>query len=323
MPIPLPVLDDLTFDDLVAQARARIPALAPNWTDHNPSDPGISLVELLAWLTEMLLYGVEQIPDAHTVAFLRLLNVPGWAPPADGDLDAAIRVTVRALRARYRAVTADDYEHLVGEVWPGTPEASAWDPPARVRCVPGDLSAADPADNDPAAPAHVSVVVVPYPADPADRHPVPDPALTAALEGFLRPRRLLTVRHHVVGPGYVDVGVAANLALPDGAPPTATLDAARARLAGHLDPLTGGTGTGWPFGRSVHASEVCVVLDGTPLVDHVEDVVLTGPGTGAGIDSGIQTEIGLADHQLVRLSAVEFVGYDPAGRTHRLSWRPS
>lgn len=301
MPIPLPVLDDLTFDDLVTQARARIPALAPDWTDHNPGDPGITLVELLAWLTEMLLYGVEQIPDAHTVAFLRLLNGPGWAPPLDGDLDAAVRSTVLALRARYRAVTVDDYEHLVREVWPGTAEASAWEPPARVRCVPGDLTAADPA-----VLGHVSVVVVPRPVDPADRYPVPDADLTAAIEEFLRPRRLLTVRHHVVGPGYVDVGVAANLALPDGAPPDLALDAARARLAAHLDPL------GWPFGRPVHASEICAVLAETPLVDHVEDVVLTGG-----------PELALADHQLVRLTAVDLVGYDPAGRPHPLRWRPS
>lgn len=312
MPLPLPVLDDLTFDDLVTQARARIPALAPGWTDHNPGDPGITLVELLAWFTEMLLYGVEQIPDTHTEAFLRLLNGPGWEPPADGDLDAAVRATVRGLRARYRAVTADDYEHLVGDDWPATPEAAAFAPPARVRCVPGrDLTAADPAAE---APAHVSVVVVPRPADPADRHPAPGAGLVAAVEEFLRPRRMLTVRHHVVGPGYVDVGIAANLALADGAPADSTLAAARDRLVDRLDPLTGGDGgTGWPFGRSVHASEIYAVLAGTPLVDHAEDLVLSGPGTRA--------EIALDDHQLVRLTGVDLVGYDTAGRPHPLRRR--
>ncbi|MGI5132200.1 hypothetical protein ACQEVB_35725 [Pseudonocardia sp. CA-107938] len=289
MPIPLPVLDDLTFDDLVAQARARIPALAPGWTDHNPGDPGITLVELLAWLTEMLVYGVEQIPDAHTVAFLRLLNGPGWTPPA--DLDAAVRTTVRGLRARYRAVTADDYEHLVAEVWPTTPEAAPWGVPARVRCLPGE-------------PGHVSVVVVPRPTGPDDRYPEPDAALVAAIEEFLRPRRLLTTHHHVVGPGWVDVAVTANVALADGAPPVATLDAACARLAAHLDPTAG-----WPFGRPVHPSEACAVLAGTPLVDHVEDVVLTGADPAA--------------HELIRLTSVDLVGYDAVGRTHPFHWWPA
>jgi len=49
MPLTLPVLDDRSFDDLVAEARALIPALAPEWTNHNPSDPGITLIELFAW----------------------------------------------------------------------------------------------------------------------------------------------------------------------------------------------------------------------------------------------------------------------------------
>ena len=58
MPIPLPNLDDRSFDELTAEARALIPGLQPDWTDHNPSDPGITLVELLAWLTEMLLFQI-------------------------------------------------------------------------------------------------------------------------------------------------------------------------------------------------------------------------------------------------------------------------
>ena len=44
----LPQLDDRSYDDLIAEARALIPAFAPEWTDHNPSDPGIALLELFA-----------------------------------------------------------------------------------------------------------------------------------------------------------------------------------------------------------------------------------------------------------------------------------
>src|SRR5205085_984136 len=78
MPIPLPNLDDRTFDDLTLEARALIPGLAPGWTNHNVSDPGITLIELLAWLTEMLLFEVNQVPPGHTEKFLQLLNGPGW-----------------------------------------------------------------------------------------------------------------------------------------------------------------------------------------------------------------------------------------------------
>ena len=52
MAIELPNLDDHTYAELVDEARASIPVLYPAWTDHNPSDPGMTLVELLAWLAE-------------------------------------------------------------------------------------------------------------------------------------------------------------------------------------------------------------------------------------------------------------------------------
>ena len=70
MPLTLPNLDDRSYADLLAEARALIPALAPGWTDHNPADPGITLVELFAWLTEMLLYRLNQVTDENRLAFL-------------------------------------------------------------------------------------------------------------------------------------------------------------------------------------------------------------------------------------------------------------
>lgn len=124
MPIPLPNLDDHDFDDLVGEARALIPVLLPEWTDHNPADPGIVLVELLAWLTEMQLYQVDQLSPSHTLNFLRLLGGPEWSPPDTGDLDAAVRQSVAALHERHRAATADDYEYLVRTTWPREPQAA-------------------------------------------------------------------------------------------------------------------------------------------------------------------------------------------------------
>ena len=74
MPIPLPDLDDRSYAELTAEAQSLLPSLCPDWTNYNPSDPGITLVELLAWLTEMLLFQVNQVPPASTDKFLQLLN---------------------------------------------------------------------------------------------------------------------------------------------------------------------------------------------------------------------------------------------------------
>ena len=75
MPLPLPVLDDRTFDQLVDEARARIPRFTPEWTNFNDSDPGMTLVKLHAWLAETILYRLNKLPDLNYIKFLELLNV--------------------------------------------------------------------------------------------------------------------------------------------------------------------------------------------------------------------------------------------------------
>ncbi|SEL12187.1 hypothetical protein [Nitrosovibrio tenuis] len=71
-------LDDRTFDDLVGEAINLLPTLAPEWTNHNPSDPGITLVELLAYFTEILVYRLGRITPATRLQFLKLLGGPNW-----------------------------------------------------------------------------------------------------------------------------------------------------------------------------------------------------------------------------------------------------
>lgn len=146
----LPRLDDRSYEDLVTEARALIPAYAPDWTDHNPSDPGIALLELFAWLAEMLIYRTDQIADPHRIAFLRLLNGPDWAAPEPIDVASEVGAALRAVRERWRAVTPDDYVAIVPGAAPGRI--------ARVHCAARrDLEAAPGGD----APGTVSVVILP------------------------------------------------------------------------------------------------------------------------------------------------------------------
>jgi predicted phage baseplate assembly protein len=76
MPLPLPRLADRDFDQLVDEARNTLPLNAPAWTDHNASDPGITLLELFAYLTEIDLYRLDRISPAQYRTFLRLLGYP-------------------------------------------------------------------------------------------------------------------------------------------------------------------------------------------------------------------------------------------------------
>lgn len=75
MPFTAPPLDPRRHADLVAQSLARIPVHTPEWTHLNPSDPGVALVDVFAFLTESLLYRFNQVPEANRRKFLSLLGI--------------------------------------------------------------------------------------------------------------------------------------------------------------------------------------------------------------------------------------------------------
>jgi hypothetical protein len=92
MTLPLPHLDDRRWVDLVDEGRALIPVYAPQWTDHNIHDPGITLMELFAWLTEMDIYRVNRIPEAHRLKFLALVGItPNPPQPAQTVVSLTLR----------------------------------------------------------------------------------------------------------------------------------------------------------------------------------------------------------------------------------------
>src|SRR5688572_20712820 len=76
MPLTIPTLDDRRYQDLLDEALARIPIHNPEWTNFNKSDPGVTLIEVFAFLTENLLYRSNQIPERNRRKFLSLAGVP-------------------------------------------------------------------------------------------------------------------------------------------------------------------------------------------------------------------------------------------------------
>ena len=55
---------------------ARVPVHTPEWTQFGEADPGVTLLELFAFLGENLLYRANQIPERNRLKFLQLLNLP-------------------------------------------------------------------------------------------------------------------------------------------------------------------------------------------------------------------------------------------------------
>src|SRR5262245_30838467 len=93
MPFVPKNLDDRTFEDLFAEAKRRIPSYLPEWTDHNESDPGIAIVQLFSWLTETMIFRLNQVPDQRMyISFLDLIgHAPAPAVPASAPVQFRIK----------------------------------------------------------------------------------------------------------------------------------------------------------------------------------------------------------------------------------------
>lgn len=97
----LPVLDDRRYDDIVAEIRARIPRYTPEWkpqwSDLNDSDPGVILAQTFAWLSDMLLFRMDQVPELQYLKFLELIGIELIpAQPASAEITFAVADGVTA-----------------------------------------------------------------------------------------------------------------------------------------------------------------------------------------------------------------------------------
>jgi hypothetical protein len=263
LPLRLPNLDDLKWKDLVADGRSLIPSSAEEWTNHNASDPGMTLLELFAYVSGTLMYQLNRVTDSDTAAFLTLINGSEWKHEKQLEdreslssaeyrhllrnavSDREKRHSLRKLFAPARAVTAEDFACLAGSV------AGA----ERVTSIPRvNLEKIDSASRWQDCPGHISVVVLSSTGAAQD--------VLANVRLALEPARLLTTRVHVVPPHVVPVGVRLTVV------PHANVynhEALRQKVAEtltrFLDPRVGWFhGAGWPFGRSLYISELYQVV---------------------------------------------------------------
>ncbi|OKI03417.1 putative baseplate assembly protein [Streptomyces sp. CB02923] len=82
MSLPSPNLDDRRFQQFVDDAKRYIQQRAPEWTDHNVSDPGITLVETVAHMADQIVYRLNRVPEKNHLAFLDLVGVTLFPPSA-------------------------------------------------------------------------------------------------------------------------------------------------------------------------------------------------------------------------------------------------
>lgn len=288
MPLPIPNLDDRRFDDLMKEAISLIPVYNKEWTNYNPSDPGITLLELFAWLTEMVIYRVNQVPDENYIKFLKLIGIE----LGDGEtVDSGIRRGLESISQRYRAITGNDHEFLSMEFMDALQNGLA----GRAICMNNrDLEYSAP---DKEKPGHVSVIIIPKCGGGSDYctdEGIPTLLLRKKVKDYLNARRLITTRVHVVGPFYQEVKLEAWLALKENTLEETVKNKAKEGLKRYFDPIEGGQAKkGWPLGRNLYRSELYHLLEGIAGVDHVVKVLIN--------DDSEKKSIEVEEHRLILL----------------------
>ncbi|HEX9260344.1 MAG TPA: putative baseplate assembly protein, partial [Acidimicrobiales bacterium] len=82
MALPAPNLDDRRFQELVDEAKRMVMRRCPEWTDHNVSDPGVTLIETFAYMTDLMLYRLNRVPERLYIKFLDLIGLQLFPPTA-------------------------------------------------------------------------------------------------------------------------------------------------------------------------------------------------------------------------------------------------
>jgi hypothetical protein len=271
MSLPVPNLDDIGFNELVADAKSLIPLYDPEWTNYNLSDPGMTLMELFAWLSEMVLYRIDQVTEQSQLQFLKLLGVE---LSLEEELSSGIRRGVKQFSEVYRAVTAEDFETLAGEGLTVIPQIGATYPDLAYRTIclvntDMETGAADTKEEF----GHVSVILILQTQNQKDLlRELPD--IKKSVKDYLNDRKLLTTRVHVVEPEYRDVKIEMTVSARDQGVGNAVKEA----ITRFLDPVTGGEeGRGWPTGRKLYASDLYHLVEALPGVNHVTGITLLSP----------------------------------------------
>jgi hypothetical protein len=308
MPIILPNLDDREYADLVAEAKALIPQYAPSWTDHNPSDPGITLIELFAYICEMLMYRNDQVTEENKRMFLKILMGGDWLdkPEQSGiPVNQLIQSAIAELRTEERAITNSDFESYALKASKGKV--------TRVYCR-ARRNYEDVSHIGKDVLGHVSLMIIPAEAP----YNVLKDQIKNMIVNDLEPRLLLTTRLHVVAANYVPISVEMKLKIAEDYRPQNVADAVCNKLAVFFDPVKGDKDEqGWKPGQNIYLSDIYSLLDRVPGVDYVEslsvikenDKLSSGKGIQYSVINFSENELPLFDEEKKRLTITNWIAF--------------
>ncbi|MGB9927639.1 MAG: hypothetical protein ACPK85_04470 [Methanosarcina sp.] len=306
MSIPLPNLYTKKFNDISDEMLAAIPKYTDKWTNHNPSDPGITILEMLAWIADTTLYRIDRIPEETYITFLRLVAGAAGSEDVDNllkkldldqksDLDHSHKKiltllkevedgkekTVEEIKAavlvflssRFRAVTEEDFCSLAIEATDQNDSS-----PKVKRAIVSSKG------------TKVEIIIVPdnwaeyedltkYEDEklPKTEKEARYKVLTDQVTDYLSPRKLIgtviKVKIPVFSPVKIDIEI---LSSPHMRFENVAEDVING-IRNYLDPFVGGPeGKGWPYGKSLTVYKVAQLVEETEGVEIMISLIFDG-----------------------------------------------
>lgn len=272
MPIQLPNLDNKTFDDLMKEMITSIPKHTKEWTNFNPSDPGITILELLAWISETLIYRTNRIPEESYMNFLRLIagitlydNTDTFHKRIINSLDdlekGIVKKDIQSMKAeaqnflnsKYRAVTKEDFREVTIEADLRIKRAEVFTQPEKVE-----------------------IIII-----PEDNNLYKDSEKTEELiktvKKYMEPRRLIGTIIDVKMAVYTPVNLKVTLVCESYAKSETVIESVKNAISVYLNSTKGGPdGKGWPYGRNLMVYELFYVIERIKGVKYVKEIIESG-----------------------------------------------
>ncbi|MCX7747997.1 MAG: hypothetical protein N2645_14100 [Clostridia bacterium] len=259
MSIPVPALDDRTYAQLVEEAKSMISKHCPEWTDFHPADPGITLMELFAFLTEAVIYHMDRIPERSRLRFAELL---GMDKGLTDNPELLLALASGKLKERNRAITFRDMENIIKKKYPED-----------ILVVKAVLDTEVPFQGKFGKEHYVNIILILKKAgDDKEKE-----ELFQNIYDDLRKQCLITTRLRVREAQKHSLGVRVSIipALEYSDDRKGLEDRVVKRIESFFDPCFGGVKQeGWEFGRPVFRSEIYQIIEEVCGVDHVRKLTL-------------------------------------------------
>ncbi|PWB50736.1 MAG: hypothetical protein C3F06_11765 [Candidatus Methanoperedenaceae archaeon] len=288
MTMKFPDLAVRTYEDILDEMVSSIPRYSEKWINFNPADPGITILEILAWIFDANLYMINRMPEESYMNFIRLiagargedvnllLDKLRKDPNSDRDhiellsflkeieekknnghpikdINGMKAAALRFLQSDYRAVTEENFAALAIEATRNRDEK-----------IPGVKRTIVKGSPD----GKIEIIII---SDRQEKYA----ELKKIVKDYLEPRRLICTKIVVKEPVYSLLKIQIEATLLPHASARIIKRNIQKNIEDFLDPVKGGDDKkGWPYGRPVSVYELFHIIEETQGVDHVDNVIL-------------------------------------------------